>query len=123
LWDPLLINGSEHPRLPPLHVGERYRLRCINITPSDDAVNFSLLDDGRSTFWTPIAKDGADLPPYFQKRTEAKLQFGAGETYDFEFVPAKPGILRLQADFVMLHTTIPIPVDDVSAFAKPAQQH
>jgi FtsP/CotA-like multicopper oxidase with cupredoxin domain len=123
LWDPLLVNGSEHPSLPPLHIGERYRLRCINITPSDDAVNFSLFDDDRPTFWTPIAKDGADLPPDFQKRTEAKLQFGAGETYDFEFVPAKSGILRLQADFVMLHTTIAIPVDDVNAFAKPAQQH
>ena len=35
----------EHPCLLPLHVGDRYRLRGLNITPSDDAVNF-LLDHG-----------------------------------------------------------------------------
>ena len=121
LWDPLLVNGMEHPSLPPLHRGERYRLRCINITPSDDAVSFSLLEHDATAFWTPIAKDGADLLPYFRKRTEAKLQFGAGETYDFEFVPGKPGILQLRADFVMLHTTVSISVDDMGVSAKPAQ--
>jgi hypothetical protein len=111
----------EHPRLLPLHVGERYRLRCINITSSDDAVNFSLLDHGAPVFWTPIAKDGADLSPYFQKSSEAKLRFGAGETYDFEFVPGKPGVLQLQADFVVLHATVPISVD-MGPSTKPVAQ-
>jgi FtsP/CotA-like multicopper oxidase with cupredoxin domain len=119
LWDPLLVNGMEHPNLPPLHVGERYRLRCINITPSDDGVTFSLLDHAVRASWTPIAKDGADLPPYFRKSSAAKLRFGAGETYDFEFVPTKPGVLQLQADFVMLHTTVPISVNATGASAKP----
>jgi hypothetical protein len=88
------------------------RLRAADITPSDDAVRFSLLDNGAPTSWTPVAKDGADLPPYFSGASQAKLQFGAGETYDFEFVPKKAGSLELQVDFVMLHTTILISVID-----------
>lgn len=122
LWDPVLVNGMEHPSLPPMHVGERYRLRCINITPSDDGVNFSLLDNAVLATWTPIAKDGADLPPYFQKSSAAKLQFGAGETYDFEFVPANAGVLQLQADFVVLHTTVPISVNATGASAAQSVQ-
>ena len=122
LWDPLLVNGMEHPCLLPLHVGDRYRLRGLNITPSDDAVNFSLLGDGTPASWIPKAKDGAELPGYFQKSSEAKLQFGAGETYDFEFVPTKPGVLQLHVDLVMLHTTVPISVDDTSASVKPGQR-
>lgn len=110
LWDPLLINGMEQPVLPELHAGSRYRFRFINITPSDDDVSFSLAEDGTPVSWIPVAKDGADLPKYFRKSGEAKLRFGAGETYDFEFEPQQVGNLELQAVDVLLHTTMHIPV-------------
>jgi manganese oxidase len=123
LWDPLLVNGTEHPTLLELYVGVQYRFRFINITPSDDAVRFALLENGAPTSWTSVAKDGADLPPYYRRANEAKLQFGAGETYDFEFVPKKTGSLELQVDFVMLHTTIPISVIDTGPSAQIRREH
>lgn len=110
LWDPLLVNGMEHPTLPPLRVGAHYRFRFINITPSDDAVNFILLQGGKPVSWTPIAKDGADLPPLFVKPGDAKLRFGAGETYDFAFDPKTATDLELQSSFIMLNTTVPLKV-------------
>lgn len=115
LWDPLLVNGMEHPSFRELRAGSRYRFRFINITPSDDAVNFSLAEAGKPVSWTPAAKDGADLSQYFRKSCEAKLQFGAGETYDFEFQPQVSGDLELQASFLILHTTMHITVTGAPA--------
>jgi FtsP/CotA-like multicopper oxidase with cupredoxin domain len=123
LWDPLLVNGMEHPAFAELHAGSRYRFRFINITPSDDAVDFSIMEAGKSASWTPLAKDGADLPPYFRKNCDAKLQFGAGETYDFEFEPQTVGNLELQAGVVMLHTTMPIPVTGTNGSAVATHSH
>src|ERR1700730_9611412 len=41
---------------------------------------------------------------------EAKLKFGAGQTYDFAFRPEKSGKLELQTSFIELHTNVPITV-------------
>ena len=76
LADALLVNGLAKPAAMQLHAGEKYRFRFINITPSDDDVKFSLLDDGKPTRWQPWAKDGADLPEFYRKPTEAKQTFG-----------------------------------------------
>jgi hypothetical protein len=63
--------------------------------------------------WTPVAKDGAELPMRYRKDCEAKLKFGAGETYDFAFRPEKTGKLELQTSFIGLHTNVPITVLEV----------
>jgi len=70
---------------------------------------------GKPVSWTPVAKDGADLSQYFRKSCEAKLQIGAGETYDFEFQPQVSGDLELQASFLMLHNTTHIAVVGATA--------
>jgi manganese oxidase len=108
--DPLLLNGSTHPEAAPLRAGERYRLRFINITPSRDGVEFSLLDKDKAAAWLPISKDGADLPPFYRKSCEAKQKFAPGETYDYEFRPQKAGKLVLQTEFINLKAELPMDV-------------
>ncbi len=107
-YSPMLVNGMEHPVDNELRVGERYRLRFINITPADDGTQIVLAAAGKAVVWTPVAKDGAELPMRYRKDCEAKLKFGAGETYDFAFRPEKTGTLELQTSFIGLHTNMPI---------------
>jgi FtsP/CotA-like multicopper oxidase with cupredoxin domain len=109
-YSPLLVNGREHPAGSELRAGERYRLRFINITPADDGTQMVLAAEGNPAVWTPVAKDGAELPPRFRAACEAKFKFAAGETYDFEFRPEKSGKLDLQTSFIELHTNLPITV-------------
>jgi FtsP/CotA-like multicopper oxidase with cupredoxin domain len=109
-YSPMLVNGMEHPVASELRAGERYRLRFINITPADDGTQIVLAASGKAVVWTPVAKDGAELPVLYRKDCEAKLRFGAGETYDFAFRPEKTGIMELQTSFVTLHTNVPITV-------------
>ena len=45
--------------------------------------------------WRALAKDGAELPPHRQTIRAADLIAGPGETMDFEYRPAAPGMLRL----------------------------
>ena len=110
LADALLVNGLAKPGPTQLRVGEKYRLRFINITPSDDSVVYSLLDAGKPTIWQPLAKDGADLPEFYRKPVDAKQTFAAGETYDYIFEPTKPGKLSLETNFALSHIVVPIDV-------------
>jgi FtsP/CotA-like multicopper oxidase with cupredoxin domain len=109
-YSSLLVNGMEHPAGSELRAGERYRLRFINITPSDDGTEMALSAAGKAVSWTPMAKDGAELPARFRAACDAKFKFAAGETYDFEFRPEKSGKLELQTSFIELHTNVPIMV-------------
>lgn len=109
-YSPMLVNGMERPLGSELRAGERYRLRFINITPADDGTQIVLAAAGKAVVWTPVAKDGAELPMRYRKDCEAKLKFGAGETYDFVFRPEKMGKLELQTSFIELHTNVPITV-------------
>ena len=48
--------------------------------------------------WTPVAKDGADLPSAVRTPRVALQTVSMGETYDFEFMPVQRGeVLRLEA--------------------------
>jgi FtsP/CotA-like multicopper oxidase with cupredoxin domain len=110
LYSPMLVNGSDHPVGNELRAGERYRLRFINITPGDDGTSMVLAAAGKPVSWTPMAKDGAELPARYRAVCEAKFKFAAGETYDFEFRPDKSEKLELQTSFVEAHTNVPITV-------------
>ena len=46
--------------------------------------------------WTPIAKDGFDIPVAAQVPKPARQRFAIGETYDFEYTPTDRGTLRLE---------------------------
>jgi FtsP/CotA-like multicopper oxidase with cupredoxin domain len=115
---PMLMNGSPEPGPMQLRVGEKYRLRFINITPSDDEVEFSLKAGDKPVLWQPLAKDGADLPPFYKKACDAKQKFGAGETYDYVFQPETAGKLQLLTQFFRLKTVVPIDVVDVKSVSK-----
>lgn len=110
LTDALLVNGSAKPGVLQLSVGAKYRFRFINITPSDDDVRYSLLDNAKPTLWQPLAKDGADLPEFYRKPREATQSFAAGETYDYVFEPSKPGKLSLETKFIPSNVVVPIEV-------------
>ncbi|HEV8149268.1 MAG TPA: multicopper oxidase domain-containing protein [Gemmatimonadales bacterium] len=92
---PILLNGI--PGSVPLEfrAGVRYRLRFINIAASSP-FSFRLVADSTVLAWRAVGKDGYELPPAQAVPVAAQLRMGAGETYDFEFIPPVPGELRLE---------------------------
>jgi len=94
--DAFLVNGTTAPEPMTMRVGVRYRFRLINITSDNPNMRVSLMDGNRPVVWRAIAKDGADLPESQRTLTDAReVRVSVGETYDFEFVPASAGQLRL----------------------------
>ena len=83
---PALLNGGTAAAPLDWKVGTTYRLRLINITPSDRE-RIALMADSAVHEWRAVAKDGADLPPEQATVRSANLLLGPGETYDFEFTP------------------------------------
>src|SRR4030095_9538894 len=89
-----------------LQAGRAYRFRIISLTTlnSSPAVSITARPDSsrpnsRDTLvaqWRPLAKDGADLPEAQRIPRRARQIVTMGETYDFEFTPKEPGILRLE---------------------------
>lgn len=90
-----LLNGETEPDEIEMTVGKTYRMRLIHIQP-DWRVHFTLLDSRRILQWRRLAKDGAELPRGQRTLVPARLLAGPGETADFEFTPAEPGMLRLE---------------------------
>lgn len=84
------VNGGTNPRPLVLTAGETHRLRIVSLHP-DWAVNIVLQNDSTVAHWTPIAKDGADLPSGLQESRLARTRMGPGETADFSFTPSQPG--------------------------------
>ncbi len=93
--DPMMINGSPQPGLMVVLPGKTYRLRLVNMTPSDIST-ISLVSEGKPAKWRAVAKDGADLPPQQATVRDAEQKIGVGETYDFEFTPTHPGDYKLR---------------------------
>jgi FtsP/CotA-like multicopper oxidase with cupredoxin domain len=90
------MNGSADPPPVRLHVGERYRLRFINITPSNNQRIRLLADSTTATTWRVFAKDGAQVAAAQAVETRSDLSLGAGETYDFTFERAQPAQYTLE---------------------------
>jgi FtsP/CotA-like multicopper oxidase with cupredoxin domain len=93
---PIWLNGSQSPEFGALKVGQKYRLRIINIVPENPPINVSLRVAGKLATWRPLAKDGADLPAGQRELCAAQLTISVGETYDFEFRPERAGELALE---------------------------
>ncbi len=91
------INGSLTPDTLRLKLGRAYRLRLIHIVP-DWTTWIALLRGDTPEQWTPLAKDGAELPRNAQVMRQATLLAGPGETMDFEYVPKTPGLRRLEVE-------------------------
>ena len=91
----VMINGSMNPPPLDLKVGERYRLRIVDIHSFRPSMIVRLLRDSTLVTWRPVAKDGMDIPPERATTRPAMQQMGNGETYDFELTPTTPGDLKL----------------------------
>ena len=97
----LLLNGSTTPTPLALRAGVRYRLRFIDILANNSIV-INAAQDGKPVEWTPIAKDGADLPSVQSVAIPASFTIAPGETYDFTFTPEKPGKIEFKYDLILL---------------------
>jgi FtsP/CotA-like multicopper oxidase with cupredoxin domain len=82
------IDGMRDVPLRTLRIGTTYRLRFINIQRDEPHV-IRLLSDSVAQRWTPIAKDGADLPPAVRRERAATFTIAVGETYDFFWTPPR----------------------------------
>lgn len=94
---PLLLNGARQPAPIQLRVGQLYRMRFINIMPSQNQTVRLTAGDSSRVQWRLFAKDGAQVPPHQAHVSDARQFLGAGETYDFEFTPATAGTYTLEA--------------------------
>ena len=102
-----LINGTPQSKTLQLQAGKKYRLRLINISTNNQAMQVSLRDTNGPVEWLNIAKDGADLPANVVRPTKAQLTITVGETYDVEFSSATPQdlLLDLLLPAQKIHTT------------------
>jgi FtsP/CotA-like multicopper oxidase with cupredoxin domain len=90
----ILVNGSLSPQPLEMRVGERYRLRIVDVHTYRPSMITRLLRDSTLVTWRAVAKDGMDLPAVRATERPAMQQMGNGETYDFEFTPTMAGALR-----------------------------
>ncbi|MGH8222566.1 MAG: multicopper oxidase domain-containing protein [Woeseiaceae bacterium] len=88
--EPFVVNGDAKPRPLDLKAGVAHRLRIINITSENTGLVVQLLSRLDPIQWTPVGKDGADLPAAQRKVRAARQQVAVGETYDFELAPMQP---------------------------------
>lgn len=103
---PLEIDGQANPDTLVLHVGRTARLRLLNLSTQNPTPTFWLTERTDSSFanvrdslvvrWRPVAKDGFELPAAAQVSRLARQPVSMGETYDFEYTPARLGSLQLE---------------------------
>ncbi len=104
LSHPLEINGEVNPDTVVLRVGQPARLRFLSLAWTNPTPIITLAappdssrNAGRDALrWTPVAKDGRDLPPSARAQRPARQVVSIGETYDFEYTPRRPGTLLLE---------------------------
>jgi len=92
---PSLVNGSSTPAPIALCTGVSHRIRVIGISAITGR-RLRLLDDTTLVQWTPLAKDGRELPLAQQSARLAAAKLGAGETMDMEFTPSHAGAYTLE---------------------------
>jgi FtsP/CotA-like multicopper oxidase with cupredoxin domain len=90
----ILLNGSMKPAPLDLRVGQRYRLRLVDIHTYRPSMIARLVRDSTPVAWRAVAKDGMDLPSDQATTRPAVQQMGNGETYDFELTPTAAEDLR-----------------------------
>jgi hypothetical protein len=94
-YPPVAIDGFLKPPPITMKAGVAQRLRIIVLTLGGEHFVASLAGGTGVVRWTPIAKDGKDLPAGLQREQTATHAFTIGETRDFRFTPSAPGSLIL----------------------------
>mgnify|MGYP000443885012 CR=1 FL=1 len=97
-WDgpaeDLVVNGDSLPAPRVLAKGVTHRLRFVFI----GAVNghtLTLADSAGPVTWRAVARDGYEMPAAQRELLPAQFRGWAGQTWDFEFQAARPGVYRL----------------------------
>jgi len=93
------LNGQRPgTALPPLGLepARPYRLRLMNITMGGPGLEYWLTRAGAPVKWTPVARDGADLPPWQREPRWAKQPVGIGEAHDMMVSFERPGDYALE---------------------------
>jgi manganese oxidase len=85
-----LINGDSALSPMTWRAGSRHRIRLVNIGAAGD-VRAVVKLDSTTVSWTPVAKDGADLPVHQRVARSAEFVMDVGQTADFEFSPPRRG--------------------------------
>ena len=85
---PATINGMRDVPARTLRAGVTYRLRFLSIQRENPHA-IVLRSDSVAQRWTPIAKDGADLPRALQRERASTFTITVGETYDFSWTPQR----------------------------------
>jgi len=93
--DRVLINGSLAPDTMRLRVGERHRLRIVDVHTFRPSMIVRIVRDSIPVSWRAVSKDGMDLSADRATVRRAVQQMGNGETYDFELAPTEPADLKL----------------------------
>ena len=103
---PLEIDDGSRADTIELRVGRAVRLRLASLAWTNPTPLVSLaakpdsgLPRGQAEVlqWTPLAKDGFDLPPAARTPRAARQVISMGETYDYVFTPTRPGLYVLSA--------------------------
>ena len=102
----LEVNGQTNPDTLVVRSDVPFRLRFINLSAFNPNATFWLTNRPDSSFanrpdsmvvqWRPVAKDGADLPAAARAPRLARQVISMGETYDFEYTPARSGVMRIE---------------------------
>ena len=109
----VFLNGTNTPIPREMRVGQRYRLRLVNIHTARASMIGRMMRDTTVLTWRAIAKDGMDLPNDLATVRPASQQLGNGEVYDFEFVPTEQGDIKFTmwtGNLATLLVTMPIRV-------------
>ncbi len=91
------INAALTPPPIVVRVGERTRLRFINMTLRRSGIRLWLKRGTQLASWTVVAKDGADVAPAMAVARPASQLISIGETYDVEIDADQPGELQIEA--------------------------
>lgn len=115
-----ILNGTTTHAKRVLQGNTDYRFRLMNITMGGPGLQYLLVRDGAPVRWTPLAKDGFDLPEFKRTLVRARQTVSIGETYDYR-VNLVPGeyALELRQGNGNLVTKVPI---QVMAWQDPAVQ-
>jgi len=106
----VFVNGTNAPGALDMRVGERYRLRFVDIHTYRPSMIARLMRDSTLLEWRAVAKDGRDLPSEQATMRPAQQQAGNGETYDFEFTPTAPGDLRFTMSSAAGDRLVAVPI-------------
>jgi FtsP/CotA-like multicopper oxidase with cupredoxin domain len=90
------FNGLLKPPALTVAAGVPQRLRIAVMTLGGENLVASLSDGSHVLQWTPIAKDGRDLPSALRQERVATQALTIGETRDFRFTPYGTGPLELK---------------------------